>query len=445
MLVQRHAARMTGDDRLRRRLERVVEGALAGVREVDDDAEPVHATDDLAPEPRQSGRHVGARAVLTRAHPRKVVVPHQRHHAQPALVEVLELAQIFLDRVSTLDAGDAGNAAVGARPGELARIAHQAEAVGVAFSERVRRVEHGPGALEGSRDVLLGVHPADDHPGTETALGPAHQVEVSGAALAEVVPEVQRAPDRVHVRVEDGTAPDELQGRGGEPRGRVALRGCEAHRPENRARESRVLAPANLTEARRHLTLGCQSDSRLLGWPAEGLRGSFASLLGTRTWNRCLWEDRVPRRGTPFAPLRSPRVLGTLGVQPQPFMSIPRRILLADDDVEVRLGVADLLGGLGLEVLHAESGIEALEVARAQSIDAALLDMYMPGYTGIEILPLLFEQRTDLRCIVYSGRWSPDLEQAVLQAGGMACLKKPVEPDRLRQEVLRAIEMDRNN
>ncbi len=126
-------------------------------------------------------------------------------------------------------------------------------------------------------------------------------------------------------------------------------------------------------------------------------------------------------------------------------MSIPRRILLADDDVEVRLGVADLLGGLGLEVLHAESGLEALEVARAERIDAALLDMYMPGYTGIEILPLLFEERTGLRCIVYSGRWTPDLEQAVLRAGGLACLKKPVEPDRLRQAVLRAIEMDRNN
>ena len=126
-------------------------------------------------------------------------------------------------------------------------------------------------------------------------------------------------------------------------------------------------------------------------------------------------------------------------------MSIPRRILLADDDFEVRLGVADLLGGLGLQVLHAESGTEALEVARAERIDAALLDMYMPGFTGMEILPLLFEHKTDLRCIVYSGRWTPGMEQSVIEAGALACLKKPVEPDRLRQEVLRAIEMDRSN
>jgi CheY-like chemotaxis protein len=126
-------------------------------------------------------------------------------------------------------------------------------------------------------------------------------------------------------------------------------------------------------------------------------------------------------------------------------ISSSRRILLADDDLEVRLGVADLLSGLGLEVLHAESGTEALEVARAERIDAALLDMHMPGYTGIEILPMLFEEFADLRCIVYSGRWTPGMEQSVIEAGALACLKKPVEPDRLRQEVLRAINLERNN
>ncbi len=123
-------------------------------------------------------------------------------------------------------------------------------------------------------------------------------------------------------------------------------------------------------------------------------------------------------------------------------MTVPYRILLADDDAELRLGVADLLAELGLDVLQAESGFEAVELARAEPLDAALLDMYMPGRTGIETLPLLFRERADLRCLVYSGRWSPDLEQAVLEAGALACLKKPVEPDVLRREVRRALRMD---
>jgi len=120
-------------------------------------------------------------------------------------------------------------------------------------------------------------------------------------------------------------------------------------------------------------------------------------------------------------------------------MLLRRRILLADDDLEVRLGVADLLHEIGLEVRHAETGLQALEVVRSEIVHAALLDMHMPGCTGFEALPLLHRAQADLPCIVYSGRWTPGLEQAVLDAGAYACLKKPVEPDVLRREVRRAL------
>jgi len=123
-------------------------------------------------------------------------------------------------------------------------------------------------------------------------------------------------------------------------------------------------------------------------------------------------------------------------------MTLPpfhRRILVADDDREVRLGVADLLNDLGLEILHAETGIEAVELVRGTRIDAALLDMHMPGYTGMQAIPLLRGFNKVLPCIVYSGRWSPDLEQEVLSAGAFACLKKPVEPVMLRRTVCVAL------
>jgi len=119
----------------------------------------------------------------------------------------------------------------------------------------------------------------------------------------------------------------------------------------------------------------------------------------------------------------------------------PSRLLVADDDQEVRLGVADLLEALGIEILHAETGLQAVEIARMERIQAALLDMHMPGCTGIEALSLLRRERAGLPCIVYSGRWSPDLEAAVLRAGASACLKKPVQPDLLRAEVRRALEL----
>lgn len=118
---------------------------------------------------------------------------------------------------------------------------------------------------------------------------------------------------------------------------------------------------------------------------------------------------------------------------------LQRRMLVADDDREVRLGVAELLHDMGLEILHAESGIEAVELVRGTRIHVALLDMHMPGYTGIQAIPLLRGLEAGLPCIVYSGRWSLDLEQEVLSIGAFACLKKPVEPATLRRTVCIAL------
>ena len=120
-------------------------------------------------------------------------------------------------------------------------------------------------------------------------------------------------------------------------------------------------------------------------------------------------------------------------------LSPTRRILLADDDLEVRLGVADLLMGIGLEVLQAEDGHQALEIGRAEAIDGALFDVHMPGVTGMEAISILRAERVDLPCLVYSGRWSPHMERAALELGVAACLKKPVDPDLLRREVRRAL------
>jgi CheY-like chemotaxis protein len=122
-------------------------------------------------------------------------------------------------------------------------------------------------------------------------------------------------------------------------------------------------------------------------------------------------------------------------------MHQPQRqsILLADDDDEVRCGVADLLGSLGLDVLHASTGLEAVELLRVRPCHAALLDWHMPVCTGLQALPLLLEVKAGLPCILYSGDLTSEMEQLAREAGAVAVLKKPVPPERLRSEVLRAI------
>src|SRR6185436_18230728 len=82
------------------------------------------------------------------------------------------------------------------------------------------------------------------------------------------------------------------------------------------------------------------------------------------------------------------------------------RVLIADDDLEVRSGIVDLLTPMGLEVLQAESGLEVLDwlARRARDpFDLLLLDMHMPGCSGLEVLTAL---RARLGSATLSGRES---------------------------------------
>lgn len=131
-------------------------------------------------------------------------------------------------------------------------------------------------------------------------------------------------------------------------------------------------------------------------------------------------------------------------------MLLARRVLLADDDLHVRSGVEELLAPYGLEFVRAESGVEALEIARTRlcrpdlfaQLDLMVLDLHMPGCTGLDVLTSLKSDRAVHRvppCIFYSGEATEELRRRAFEAGAWAFLSKPVQPDLLRGEVLRAL------
>lgn len=121
-----------------------------------------------------------------------------------------------------------------------------------------------------------------------------------------------------------------------------------------------------------------------------------------------------------------------------------RRILIADDDRELREGVMELLGDLPvrLEILQAESGDEALTIIRRAPLHLALLDMHMPGHTGLEVLETLRRETLSVPCIVISGEASEAVRRQALIEGACAVLRKPLEPRLLRDEVRRVLRID---
>ncbi len=122
-------------------------------------------------------------------------------------------------------------------------------------------------------------------------------------------------------------------------------------------------------------------------------------------------------------------------------MSIDRRILIADDDSAIRLGVADLLGPLGLDIVLAEDGRQALQILRHGGLHLALLDHRMPGASGLEILEAIRSELLGIPAILCSAEADGELATLAQAAGAFAVLTKPVMPSRLKQEVVRALDL----
>ena len=80
-------------------------------------------------------------------------------------------------------------------------------------------------------------------------------------------------------------------------------------------------------------------------------------------------------------------------------------LLLADDDINTRTSLADILEECGYVIIQAANGQEAIEKARREKPDLVLLDTVMPGLSGIEVCRQI-KQVEQLPCkvIIYTGK-----------------------------------------
>lgn len=124
-----------------------------------------------------------------------------------------------------------------------------------------------------------------------------------------------------------------------------------------------------------------------------------------------------------------------------PTMFSDRRILIADDDTEVRLGAVELLAALGLEVHQADSGLTAIEQLRGEQFHLALLDVHMPGRSGVEVLQELREDQLEVPCIFWSGNAPVEVQRYLIATGASEVLCKPVKPAELRESVTRVLQL----
>jgi len=84
-------------------------------------------------------------------------------------------------------------------------------------------------------------------------------------------------------------------------------------------------------------------------------------------------------------------------------MNTPTRILVVDDEVGIREGCRRVLVPQGFEVDVAENGPVGLRKLRESRYDVLLLDIMMPGMSGMEVLRQARQIDPDLICIIITG------------------------------------------
>jgi CheY-like chemotaxis protein len=115
-----------------------------------------------------------------------------------------------------------------------------------------------------------------------------------------------------------------------------------------------------------------------------------------------------------------------------------KRILQIDDDEDIlAVGQAALEGYGGFEVRTAQTGGQALDVARSFAPQLILLDWMMPGMDGLQTLRALQASPELARVpVVYlTAAVSPSLREAALAAGAVEVLIKPFVPRQLVAEL----------
>lgn len=105
------------------------------------------------------------------------------------------------------------------------------------------------------------------------------------------------------------------------------------------------------------------------------------------------------------------------------------KLMIVDDDPQVRLVVAEFLEEFGYDVLQAEGGARALELL-AEAVDLRMIisDIRMPDMSGIELAKLATRQRPDVKIVLISGYF-------VSQQVDWRFLRKPFRMSELREAV----------
>jgi len=121
-----------------------------------------------------------------------------------------------------------------------------------------------------------------------------------------------------------------------------------------------------------------------------------------------------------------------------------KKVLIVDDEESVVQSIEGVLEDEGFQIAKATSGEEAIKVFEQESPDVILLDIWLPGMDGIEVLKRLKGIDPECRVIMISGHATIPTAMTSVKLGAFDFIEKPLSLDLLLQTIRRALDLPKD-
>lgn len=118
-----------------------------------------------------------------------------------------------------------------------------------------------------------------------------------------------------------------------------------------------------------------------------------------------------------------------------------KTVLVVDDEESIRTILEDILSDEGYRVLTSGDGLTGLQTLQTEVVDCILLDVWLPGKGGMEVLEDVGSLYPGMPVIIISGHGSIDLAVKAVKRGAFDFVEKPISMDRITTLVRNAIEV----
>jgi DNA-binding NtrC family response regulator len=113
-------------------------------------------------------------------------------------------------------------------------------------------------------------------------------------------------------------------------------------------------------------------------------------------------------------------------------------ILLVDDEEKFLKVLSQRMEGRGLKVDTSTTGEDALNKVKEKDFDAIVLDLAMPGMSGLETLKRIRSENPDVQIIMLTGHGSVEKGVEAIKEGAVDFLEKPADIEKIMEKIAEA-------